>query len=1111
VASANQTINCHHQNYSSDRLYKTLLLVALCYSFLAPTNLKVGNNFDTEKFQNRHDEISSMISSENYGEAAELIDHQIDWLISLGLYDSLYHYTYNIGRAYWRSESAQKGTQKSKDLVDLIMEKSRDSINFFKILVDLSWIYSETGEFYKAFQTDSLYVELMGEVQGVSPGQKYTGYYNLAFGYFSLGNFRKAVKYFSEAVKVLENEADISDYLHQIIDGYNALGAMYHRSGDHRSALAAFERALGNLEREKAQIDSLFYFGSKANLLGNQSLIFQDLGNIILSKEILEEVIRLRNIALDIAPPGYQTDQFLNLQMSSYRNLAALYQSIGDFNRAETILKYVLQSREKTLTAEDPRIISTLEGFISIYLSKGDMEAAAEAAHRYLESCIDNFGQKSFYTASANQQLGKIYQSKGEYKKSIGFYTTAIENFSQVQDGQLSTEIAQCYLGRSEVHLSLGNFNNAHADLDQTLKIYLVARDSWDLVFSQIHLQRAFIFLRSGNLKRAKEEALIALEKTDQFKAELRNHANENLIHSNLLTPNILFLLAQIQIQSDNSYPSRKLAASLLERAIELINQSVIFLEGEESRLSFYESFDNIFKLAVDNTYELYSLSSDTLYLNQFFHLSEENKTIMLRNQLSLFSSISFSGIPDSIVEEERRLSGWLTGRLPLTENEIDIVELEWEYNQLLEYISTHYPDYYELRYSGTLAGLEEFRNEFASEGKDILMFTQTDSFYYCMIINKGHTHLLRFKSELFLNHVDNFHFQLNRPDLRGFRPIGEKLFDIVFKPLEKYLRGNQLLIIPDKDFFNINFDALIRPDGLQAIHFLIYDYTISYLLSANTAIQYRQLQRTANNAILAFAPGFNKQNKLQYSKSITDSVFLDQDYLSQLPQPFAVQSLNEISNHFSGRFLTGVQANRTNFFQYSNQYRIIHFGTHAEINNQSPLLSRLILSKNPEAKHTSNDGYLYIYDLYNTQLNADLAVLMACETGEGKRSTSEGIVSLAHGFAYAGCPGIIMAMWKIDEMTSSSIISDFYTELQKGITRSNALRNAKLNMLKKSPPELKSPFYWAGLILVGEDRPVEIAPSKSSGIKVYSYFAISAIFLSIFILFLKKYFRATP
>ncbi len=1103
------TKSCSWSTGISSRFWR--FLAVACFFFSFSVEVFANNEFDHEEFRERHEKISSLISTEDYAEAANAIEEQISWLISLGLYDSLYHYSYNIGRAYWRSESAQKGTQKSKELVNLIIEKSTDSLNFFKILVDLSWIYSETGEFYRAFQTDSIYVEFMQKIDGISPGQQYTGYYNLAFGYYSLGNFRRAVEYFSKAVDVLQNEPDISAYINQIIDGYNALGAMHHRAGNHRAALTSFEKALSIIEGEKSQIDSLFYFGSKANLLGNQSLIFYDLGNIIQSKELLEEVIRLRNTALEIAPPGYRTDQLFSLQMSSYRNLAALYQGIGDYNRAETILEYVLEKRRETLAPDDPRIISTLEGFVSIHLSKGDLELAMKAANMYLESCVENFGLQSYYTASAYQQLGKIHQMQGAYKEAINSYSKAMQLFSSVQEGELSTEIAQTYLNRSETHLKLKNFGEAKSDLDRAFEIFSLARDEWDLVFSQIHLQRATTLFHEGKLTEAREEARMALEKTDEFKEQFQEGAADYLITSNLISPNILFLLAQIQIETDDGYSSRKSASALLDRAITLINQSVLFLEGEESRLSFYESFENIFNLALDNTFEMYALSSDPSYLRRFFSLSEENKTIMLRNQLNLFSSISFSGIPDSLVEAERKLNGWLTGRLPIEESGMDVVELEWEYNQLLDYISQHHPEYYELRHSGTVTDLDEFKTEFVVDGLDILIFTQTDSFYYCLIINNNSTELLRFNSSQFLASVDEFHLRLNHPDLRSFRAVGEEMFRIVFEPLEKYLAGNQLLIIPDKDFFNINFDALIRPEGGEAIHFLIYDYTISYLLSANTAIQYRQLERTAKNAFLAFAPGFSDVNKQDYAISVSDSLFLDLNYLSQLPQPFAVQSLKELSNHFSGRFFTGIHATREKFFHHAQDYRVIHFGTHAEINNQSPLLSRLILSKDNENYHNSVDGYLYIYDLYNTQLNADLAVLMACETGEGKRSSSEGIVSLAHGFAYAGCPGIIMAMWKIDEKTSSSIITNFYKELLSGYSKSNALRNAKLNMLKKSPPELKAPFYWAGLILVGEDSPVELATKKSGFPLILTISLLAVLFFAILFFFAGKTFRNSP
>ena len=75
-------------------------------------------------------------------------------------------------------------------------------------------------------------------------------------------------------------------------------------------------------------------------------------------------------------------------------------------------------------------------------------------------------------------------------------------------------------------------------------------------------------------------------------------------------------------------------------------------------------------------------------------------------------------------------------------------------------------------------------------------------------------------------------------------------------------------------------------------------------------------------------------------------------------------------------------------------------------------MYSRLAFSK--PMKNTTEDGWLNTSEIYNMQLNARMAVLSACNTGSGKLQKGEGVMSLARGFLYAGCPSIIMTLWEV-------------------------------------------------------------------------------------------------
>ncbi|HRH71407.1 MAG TPA: CHAT domain-containing protein, partial [Flavobacteriales bacterium] len=175
----------------------------------------------------------------------------------------------------------------------------------------------------------------------------------------------------------------------------------------------------------------------------------------------------------------------------------------------------------------------------------------------------------------------------------------------------------------------------------------------------------------------------------------------------------------------------------------------------------------------------------------------------------------------------------------------------------------------------------------------------------------------------------------------------------------------------------------------------------------------------------------------------------------------------------------------------------ILHLGTHAEMNATNPMYSRLVFGKEGTGSEPDADGYMHAYEIYELDLRAQLAVLAACETGTGN-DDGEGVRSLGYSFAYAGCPSLVMSLWSIDEKSSSAIIARFYELLADGMPKHLALRQAKLDHLAKADEELAQPYYWAGLVLVGDVEPVELDSTWSWWMVLL---AVLALFLLIALL----------
>ncbi|MEK7829985.1 MAG: CHAT domain-containing tetratricopeptide repeat protein, partial [Acidobacteriota bacterium] len=151
------------------------------------------------------------------------------------------------------------------------------------------------------------------------------------------------------------------------------------------------------------------------------------------------------------------------------------------------------------------------------------------------------------------------------------------------------------------------------------------------------------------------------------------------------------------------------------------------------------------------------------------------------------------------------------------------------------------------------------------------------------------------------------------------------------------------------------------------------------------------------------------------------------------------------------------------------SQYRYVHFATHGYLDSERPEFSALVLSLvNKDGVQQS--GFLYAYEVYNLQLNADVVVLSACETGLGKEIRGEGLVGLTRGFMYAGAPRVVVSLWSVNDRATADLMTRFYRKmLKENLRPAAALRAAQIEMLKES--QWREPYYWAAFALQGEWR----------------------------------------
>ena len=157
----------------------------------------------------------------------------------------------------------------------------------------------------------------------------------------------------------------------------------------------------------------------------------------------------------------------------------------------------------------------------------------------------------------------------------------------------------------------------------------------------------------------------------------------------------------------------------------------------------------------------------------------------------------------------------------------------------------------------------------------------------------------------------------------------------------------------------------------------------------------------------------------------------------------------------------------------------VLHIATHGFFmpvdeklsSSQSLNLSGLLFAgaNNSWQNHTVpegvEDGILTAKEISGMDLRStDMVVLSACQTGLGE-ITDEGVFGLQRGFKKAGVHTIIMSLWSVDDNATQLMMTEFYTNLTKGMSKRKAFLTAQNKV--KTTKGFENPRFWAAFIML--------------------------------------------
>jgi CHAT domain-containing protein len=319
---------------------------------------------------------------------------------------------------------------------------------------------------------------------------------------------------------------------------------------------------------------------------------------------------------------------------------------------------------------------------------------------------------------------------------------------------------------------------------------------------------------------------------------------------------------------------------------------------------------------------------------------------------------------------------------------------------------------------------------------------------------------------------VNTFAGRLSNPHI-GEAIVSRRLYDLLLKPARPLLAGKDtLVIVPDDILWAVPFQALRLADD----RFVIENYSVCYapsLAVLGEIINKADLSLSVPAATdrEAMTPSLLLLGNPTLSIETADSFRSSTRSEQFAPLPEAEEEVRAIAKFYrSGatKLYVGADAGEDRIKLELGDNRIIHLATHGILDSDNSIV---LLSKG----ENGDDGLLEAREIMRLRLNADLAVLSACETAGG-RAAREGVIGMSWAFLVAGCRAAVVSQWKIDSASTAQLMIAFHRNLALNASRqqstwkkADSLRVAMLTVMKHR--EYKDPYYWAGFVLVGDGR----------------------------------------
>ncbi len=813
---------------------------------------------------------------------------------------------------------------------------------------------------------------------------------------------------------------------------------------------AAESHVTGLIKQEPYAEDLYKYYNTYAEFYNKKQEIVEKLAYLKRAHAVLENQAKP-----DIA----------NL-IFSYQNQATAYENIGDHHTALEHVTYAEQLLSK-LPEEKQRSSTAVSIFNTTAFQHMHLSNYGEALHYYEKAIAlaERLQQKDMTVVSVLENLGYLYFKNKDYAKATELLKKAMSLCEELEQEKHYVYTAchrilgQCAMQQKDHIAALEYLKKA--------KQLGLKHQGFKSNTTSGNFKALADFYRGNNRELALDfyqKALAAL--VLEFNDTMNIAAHPELVQTCYSKPRFLeileakgSLLLERACYEDALLCYRRLDGLMFDMRRDYQAESSKFLLQEKA-IPIYEKAIQV-----------------ALRLNQpevALQFAERSKAVFLLEATKDKNARSFVGLPEDLLEQEaqhkiniaylqrEKYSGQLdSGQSAELDNRIFLLKKQKQ--ELVGRLEKEFPRYYHFKYADTEISIENLQEDLGN-GEAMLHYFYGLEKLYVFGITKDQVDVQELEVDAVLE--DKVYILLENIKARQktcdafleYGNVASELYDFLLKNSVAQFPDNvtKLRIIPDGVLSYLPFQVLLKnfeeekfsEAGYDELDYLVKDYSISYSYSSSVRKAIQQVDDGGNFrvTIAGFAPVFDSK-AIAYNKRIP------------MKELFASErEVKDIKELFGGKIFLREKASVTNFKRVAGQCKILHLATHATLDREHAMNSKIHFY----------DNYITVGEMYSfPEMDTRLTVLGACETGSGKFKRGEGIMSIARAFGVAGCPATLSSLWSVPDGETSDLMVYFYENLIKGERTTVALGAAQQDHLGRAFTAMQAhPFYWGAFVL---------------------------------------------